>query len=185
MDDNENARKFLRNILSQNKTLKIIESQSGISALEIIRKGNIKIILTNTHMPGMSGIEFISEVRSMGNNTPVIFLSEQADKTLAIMALKLRAFDFIEREFQSELPAAVIKALATYEIAISEKFQVFGLSTSKNRILEFLLKGFSNKEIADRINISEQGVKYHVSGLFKKFDATNRTELRDKIWKII
>jgi DNA-binding NarL/FixJ family response regulator len=55
------------------------------------------------------------------------------------------------------------------------------LNRTQMRVLEFILAGESNKEIANRINLSEQGVKYHVGILLKMFNVVNRIDLRIKI----
>ena len=55
------------------------------------------------------------------------------------------------------------------------------LSGTQMRVLEQILAGKSNKEIATRVSLSEQGIKYHVSILLKMFSVRNRAHLRNKI----
>lgn len=60
-------------------------------------------------------------------------------------------------------------------------FKDFCLTKQQYSILSLVLEGLSNKEIAQHLNLSEQGVKYHVGHLFKKFKTQNRIELRRKV----
>jgi DNA-binding NarL/FixJ family response regulator len=186
VDDCEVIRQLIREALINLKQVDIIESNNGISALEILEEQNIKIILTDIEMPGMSGIEFVSEVRKKGLNTPVIFISGEANMELAIQALKLGAFDFIEKPFRGDdILTTVTKALKTQDSVLLTKLEGLNLNSTQIKILEMLMKGLSNKEIAGVVKLSEQGVKYHVGNLFKRFDTNNRGELRDKIWVIV
>ncbi len=168
------------------KDIEIIESDSISNALEAVDKHNIKLILTDTVLGDKDGMDFISTLRSKGLETPVIFLSSQADKNLAIKALRLKAFDFIEKPFQDEfLLKTVGQALASKDSKFLPKLENLNLNLTQIRVLEMLMKGLSNKEIADVVNLSEQGVKYHVGNLFKRFESSNRSTLRSKIWELI
>ena len=186
VDEDQKARTSVKVILKKVNDIEIREADNCDSALEILEKQRINIIIAETQMKGVDGIEFTSLVRNKGFDTPVIFLSEHAEVDIVIKALKLRAFDFIEKKSQSKtLLPAVQRALTTKNLELLGKLQSLNLNSIQVSILEMLIKGLGNKEISKTVNLSEQGVKYHLGRLFKRFDSTNRTELRGKIWKLV
>jgi DNA-binding CsgD family transcriptional regulator len=65
------------------------------------------------------------------------------------------------------------------------RLENYNLNQKQIRILEMLVRGESNKGIAEAIHLSEQGVKYHVGNLLEKFDSKNRVELRGKLNTIL
>ncbi len=186
VDDDATTRKLIRTILCDIKTEEIIESDSALDALEIIGKCKLKTIITDIKMPGMDGLEFISVLREKGIGIPVIFISGFADKDLAIKALRLGALDFLEKPFQNDmLLAAVTRAIALTDSDVTSRLQSLNLNSTQIKILDMLLKGLGNKEIASRVNLSEHGVKYHVRNLLRRFESSDRSELRNKIWSRI
>jgi DNA-binding CsgD family transcriptional regulator len=76
------------------------------------------------------------------------------------------------------------RALEIVNAHLSKKLQDLNLSSNQIRILELLTQGKSNKEIAGVINISEQGVKYHIGNLFRRFSATCRNDLKSIVRKL-
>ncbi|MDZ4677175.1 MAG: LuxR C-terminal-related transcriptional regulator [Oligoflexia bacterium] len=65
------------------------------------------------------------------------------------------------------------------------RLENYNLNQKQIRILEMLIRGESNKGIAEAIHLSEQGVKYHVGNLLEKFESKNRVELRGKLNQIL
>jgi two-component system response regulator FixJ len=184
--DDEMGRKLIRLAIKNLRDIEIIETDTVQSALEAIAQYNIKVILTDIVLGEPDGKDLVSIVRNKGLETSVIFVASQADKNLAIKAVRLKAFDFIEKPFQNDiLLAAVEKALASSDSEFLPKLENLNLNFTQIRVLEMVMKGLSNKEIADIVNLSEQGVKYHVGNLFKRFESSNRSTLRSKIWEII
>src|ERR1700677_2090108 len=100
--DDEQGRKLVRTALKDLGDIEILESDNARNALEITNKYKINLILTDIVLGNRDEIDFISTLRNSGRDTSVIFVSGQADKTLAIKALRLKAFDFIEKPFQND-----------------------------------------------------------------------------------
>ena len=184
--DDESSRKLIRTALKGLGDIEIIESGNVGDALEVLAKYNVKLVLTDISLSDSEGVDLVSTLRSKGIDTSVIFVSAQADKNLAIKALRLKAFDFIEKPFQNNvLLTAAESALASQDSDFLPKLESLNLNSTQIKVLDMLMKGLTNKEIADMVNLSEQGVKYHVGNLFKKFETSSRSTLRTKIWEII
>jgi FixJ family two-component response regulator len=155
---------------------------NGMVALELLKRRSFQVVLTDIMMPMMSGLELIHACRLLGAHNRFILFSGHADKENAIQGLKLGAVDFIEKPFQlKELLGSIEAAFEKDEMGVRSRLEGLNLSHAQIRITELLLQGLSNKQIANIVNLSEQGVKYHLSNLLEKFQVTNRIELRSKI----
>lgn len=186
VEDEEEVRSGIKEILSSLLDIDILEAHDGKAALEIVKNRAVNAILTDIRLPTMDGLEFISCAKAIGLNIPIIFFSAYADKDNALKALRLGAFEFIEKPFQmSHLVNVVKKALLQENLKLASRLQSLNLSAKQTEILEFLLQGKTNREIANTVKLSEPTVKYHVGELFKQFATTNRFELKEKVRSII
>ena len=185
--DDPNDRAEVKQTLSELKDVGLLEAEDAMSALKMIDDHEIKVMITDIKMNGMGGIELASKVRNRESaKIPVIFFTGHGDKNSAIEALRMGAFDYIEKEDRnSKLLEAVEKALAICDLELAHRLQRLSLNSTQIKVLEMLMKGMSNKEIAEIVNLSEQGVKYHVGNLFRRFHTTGRNELREKIWGMV
>jgi FixJ family two-component response regulator len=114
-----------------------------------------------------------------------VLITGFADKELVIKAFRFGAFDILEKPIQLQsLNETLDRALEIVNAHLSKKLQDLNLSSNQIRILELLTQGKSNKEIAGVINISEQGVKYHIGNLFRRFSATCRNDLKSIVRKL-
>jgi DNA-binding NarL/FixJ family response regulator len=183
VDDDDNFRMGLKETLAAVLNISIIEVSSAKAALEVLKTQHVSAILSDIKMPEMDGIEFVTCTRALGLLQPVIFITGHADKDSAIQALRLGAVEYIEKPFRtSELIQAVKKMFSQDEISQKEKLQSLGLSALQIDILDFILKGKSNREISSAVQLAEQTIKYHVGNLLTKFGAENRVVLRTKVW---
>lgn len=75
---------------------------NGAQALELLKEHKFSIILSDISMPEMTGDVFLKKIRLLGFTTPIVFLTGNSSKDLAIEALKLGAADFLEKPFDTE-----------------------------------------------------------------------------------
>lgn len=99
VDDEVDIREVLRESLADHVDL-IFEAGDGAEALEKLQTISVHAILSDINMPKMSGLELLRNLRKMGKNTPFIVLTGFGDKEMAIQALRLGAFDFLEKPFK-------------------------------------------------------------------------------------
>ncbi len=186
VDDDDSFRMGLKETLAAVLNISIIEVGSAKAALEVLKTQNVSAILSDIKMPEMDGIEFVTCTRALGLVQPVIFITGHANKDSAIQALRLGAVEYIEKPFRtSELIQAVRKMFSHDDLQQKEKLQSYGLSNLQINILDFILKGKSNREIAEAVQLAEQTIKYHVGNLLTKFGAENRVILRTKVWALM
>ncbi|OQW49170.1 MAG: hypothetical protein A4S09_03645 [Proteobacteria bacterium SG_bin7] len=91
--------------------INIVLAENGASALKIVNGGErtIDAILSDINMPEMNGLELLKNLREMDNFVPFVFLTGYGDKAKVIEALKLGAFDFLEKPYQQSELFSVIK----------------------------------------------------------------------------
>lgn len=108
IDDDKLVRKiFKMNLLKEGYD--VLEAEDGPSGLALVGDEHPDLILTDYQMPGLNGIEVLSEIRRNRTNTPVIMLTAFGDAVLTIKAIQLGAFDFLEKPVSPELLKSTVR----------------------------------------------------------------------------
>jgi FixJ family two-component response regulator len=136
-------------------------------------------------MPGMTGLEVQQALVRSGNRAPVIFISAHPDVASSVQAMKAGAVDFLTKPFDpSELLTAVQAALARTRLSSAAQAERAGvarlfshLTPRERQVLEQLLRGKRNKEIARALGASEKTIKVHRSRLQQKMGVRSLAEL--------
>lgn len=136
-------------------------------------------ILLDIRMPGSDGLAVLKELRTLGIAWPVIVMTGHGEVATAVSAMKLGALEFLEKPFrEEELLEALRRAsdalrLSEEEVATRSDAlaRVRSLSTRELQMLQALLNGSSNKQIADDLGISIRTVEMHRAGLMRKLQA--------------
>ena len=123
VDDEENARLYLANILHELfPEFEILMAASPTEALFILIKQKITIILLDVEMPGMTGLEFADDLHKQLTGVPVIFVSAYKRAEFIQKALRLNAVDYIDKPVDpKELEIAILKACDYPELHIKKK----------------------------------------------------------------
>lgn len=162
---------------------------SGEEFLQAWSADMLGCILLDVRMNGMSGLEVFDFLRKKRARQPVIFLSGHGDLPMAVSSLKLGAADFIEKPFSdNDLVDRVLEVLARYEQE-NQNYQrsqqwaekIATLSTREKQVLELVLKGYLNKQIADELDITMRTVEVHRARALEKTGAKNIIELA-RLW---
>lgn len=142
-------------------------------------------VVADVRMPGMSGLDLVRRFANEGIPVPVIMITGHGDIDMAVAAIKLGAFDFIEKPFdESRLLESVEiatgdarhKQFVTAELSdLRSRFE--GLSERQRQVLELAVTGLSNKEIATRLGISFRTVEIHRAWMMERMGARNLAEL--------
>lgn len=134
---------------------------------------------------GMSGLEVFDALQASGPGLPVVFLTGHADVPMAVEALKKGAFDFLEKPFNDNaLVDRVIAGLQTADAALQGEKRRDGidrrlasLTLREREVLDHLLAGSLNKQIADTLGVSMRTVEVHRARVFEKMGVRNAVEL--------
>lgn len=165
-----------------------IEAQTYASAaafLEKLPEIGLSCVITDVRMPGLSGIDLLKRLRELKIDVPVIVITGHADVPLAVEAMKFGAIDFLEKPFDDDvLLASVQSALRQWsgetkrhlERAVIES-RLAVLSNRERDVLNGLVAGRANKQIAFDLGISPRTVEIYRANLMDKMQAASLSEL--------
>lgn len=105
VDDFATMRRIIKNILRELGYENIFEADSGLSALEVLKKENINFIISDWNMPQMSGIELLKAVRNSENwrDIPFLMVTAEGQKENVIEAAKNKVSNYIVKPFTAEV----------------------------------------------------------------------------------
>jgi RNA polymerase sigma factor (sigma-70 family) len=142
-------------------------------------------VVADVRMPGMSGLDLVRHLADAAFDVPIVLITGHGDVDMAVQAIKLGAFDFIEKPFDESRLLETIRAAAgqlrlerseTNELAeLRERMQ--GLSDRQRQVMDLAVAGLSNKEIATRLGISPRTVEIHRAWMMERMGAKNLAEL--------
>jgi two-component system response regulator FixJ len=142
-------------------------------------------VITDVRMPEMSGIEMLRRLQSIPNKLPVIVITGHGDITIAVEAMKLGAVDFLEKPYDDEALVSAIRAALTRsedeakrgEQIAEIKRRMAELSQRERQVLDGLIAGQPNKNIAADLQISPRTVEIYRANVMTKMKASSLSEL--------
>jgi len=132
VDDEADIRDVLRLPL-EDLGYKVLLAENAKKALELFRKENPAIVLTDIKMPGMDGIELLHEIKKDSPNTEVIMITGHGDMNLAIKSLKYEATDFIIKPINVD---ALEIALGRAEERISTRLKLLEYTQNLEKLIQ-------------------------------------------------
>lgn len=142
-------------------------------------------IVSDVRMPEISGLDLLRTLRSSGDPRPLLLMTGHGDVELAVQAIKLGAFDFVEKPFSNDrLIASVEEALVASESSLKEQLELdelksrfAALSDRQRDTMQLLIRGLSNKEIGQQLGISPRTVEIHRTWVMTKMSARSIADL--------
>lgn len=162
----------------------VAEASDGEEAIEVYEDVLPDIVLMDLRMPGMGGVQAILAIRKRFPDARVIVLSTYDLDEDIHRALQSGAKSYLLKDMPTEEIASTIRAVYTGDAflprqvaaRLDERSEREQLTERERDVLEALIKGRSNKEIASSLCISEDTVKSHLKTLFAKLHVRDRTE---------
>jgi two-component system response regulator DctR len=143
------------------------------------------VVLLDIRMEPLSGLETFEQLKGLGWPWPVLFLTGHGELSMAVAAVKNGAWDFLEKPFQNNL--LVDKVQSARQAALNLQMDagqqlrfrqaLAALSTREREVLDGLLQGHYNKNIADHMGITPRTVEFHRANLFEKLQVKSAVEL--------
>jgi two-component system response regulator DctR len=164
---------------------------SGEAFLAGFTDDTARCIVLDVRMEGLSGVEVFDQLLARRCRVPVIFLTGHGDVPLAVTALKSGAFDFVEKPFNdNQLVDRIIEAMKVCEVRLQEQHaeaevavRLGQLTTRERQVMERVLAGELNKQIADALDIAIRTVEVHRARIFEKLGVRSAVELAGLVLK--
>ncbi|MGI6250083.1 MAG: response regulator [Anaerolineaceae bacterium] len=200
-DDQEIVREGLRNILESDRELVVvgtaIHGQDALDHLEVVQPD---LVLMDLHMPIMSGPEAIRRIRANNKTLPVLVLTTYSEDTWLFDAIRSGATGYILKDRPGAELISIIKETVQGGHYIDpqvagkliknvasnypkEKESGIELTEREAEILNLVVKGYSNPEIAAGLFLSEGTVRNHMTVIFSKLGVQDRTQAAVKAIK--
>ena len=184
VDDDVSLRKSLARLLATHgyRTTAFADPQQF---LREVRDEGPACALVDMKMPGLDGLEVQKRLMKTAITLPIVFITGHGTIPMTVRAIQDGAVDFLEKPFEEEaLLGAIEKALLLHveRLADKEDRERFAkgyarLSERETQVLELIVKGFINREIADLLGISEKTVKNHRASVMSKMAVDSLVEL--------
>jgi DNA-binding NarL/FixJ family response regulator len=201
-DDHPIFRDGLCKLLALEEDFQVVaQAQDGQQVLEVLQQFEPDILLLDLKMPGLDGLATLQRLQASRNRTKVIVLTASEDKNEFIQAMKFGTSGIVLKQTATELliksirkvyageiwldsntTAAVMRQFAAAEDAppgtpAARERERPPLSQREREIVALVAQGFKNKEMAEKMFISEQTVKNHLHNIFDKLGVSDRLEL--------
>jgi DNA-binding NarL/FixJ family response regulator len=161
----------------------VASGTNGEEAVELFRTHRPDVTLIDLMMPGMGGVDAIRKIREIAPDARVIALTTYRGDEDIHRALDAGAMGFLLKDtMRKELTAAIqkvagggrfISPVAVHSLV--ENSSRAGLTPREIEVLNCIANGLRNKEIASRLTLSEDTIKFHIRGILSKLDVNDRT----------
>jgi DNA-binding NarL/FixJ family response regulator len=205
-DDHPIFRDGLCRLLALEDDFEVVaQAQDGRQVLDVLQQFEPDILLLDLKMPGLDGLATLQRLQIAKNKTRVIVLTASDDKNEFVQAMKLGTSGIVLKQTATELliksirkvhageiwldsytTAAVIRQFvandespvaAMQQASPARERERSPLSQREREIVALVAQGFKNKEMAEKMFISEQTVKNHLHNIFDKLGVSDRLEL--------
>lgn len=192
-DDHEIVRRGLAQLIGDVPDMCVAGSVAhGAEVLEIVRRQACDVVVLDIAMPGMNGLDVLKAIRRHDPDLPVLLLTIYPEEQYAIRALRSGASGYVTKESAGEELITAIRAVAAGRKYISAQLaeRLAGyvqaghqgsleelLSDREYEIMQLLVAGKRNKEIAHELCISPKTVSTHRMRILRKMDLTSNADL--------
>jgi DNA-binding NarL/FixJ family response regulator len=174
-DDHTLFRAGLARILARDPRLEVVaQARNGAEAVEETLALRPDVVLMDLQMPGLNGVEAVKRLHQDAPAVRVLVLSGYADRSMVTEAIDSGAFGYADKDTTPE--DMVERILSASSSSQRQRAAPADLSGRELDVLNQVATGLANKQIARRLGISEKTVRNHLSRVFNKLHAANRTE---------
>ncbi|WP_122232440.1 response regulator transcription factor [Pseudomonas syringae] len=184
LDDDLSVRSSLEDLLAS-VGLRSMLFGSTREFLDTPRPDAPGCLILDIRMPGMSGLDFQEHMARSGISLPVIFITGHGDIPMSVRAMKAGAVEFLTKPFRDQdLLDAIQQGLAQdrsrrQSAAVEAELQRrhASLNLGEQQVMELVVSGLLNKQIAARLNVSEITVKVRRGSVMRKMEADSLADL--------
>ncbi len=198
-DDHALFREGLRKLLEAERGIQIVgEAVDGEETVKVVRQLKPHVLLLDLSLPKLSGLEVLAELSKLELQTRTIMLTAAIEREQVVEALQLGVRGIVLKHSALQLLLKSIRCVndGQYWVdqegvsdlihalrrmkpsrGVSEAPRNFGLSSREMEVIALIVAGYTNKDLARELGISENTAKHHLTNIFDKLGVSNRLEL--------
>ena len=197
-DDHMIVRLGLAALFSHEKDMLVLgEAEDGLQAVDMAQKLHPDVIVMDLMMPGLDGVGATRKIKELSPDTRILILTSYSTSDGIAHALDADADGAVLKTSDDASMLTAIRTIAAGERFVSTEIQNLlavdppakELSPRQKDVLDSMIRGLTNKNIAEQLGIGEGRVEAHINAIFSKINAANRAEavaiaLRKQLLKI-
>ena len=184
VDDDEGVRDSLQWLL-EGKDYRVRCYDSAESFLSRYDPREVACLIVDIRMGGMSGMELQDRLIERKSPLPIVFITGHGDVPMAVSTMKKGAMDFIQKPFQEEALVSLVERMldqaresfSQHQSSASREALLAKLTSREAQVLERIVAGRLNKQIADDLGISIKTVEAHRANIMEKLGANTVADL--------
>ena len=175
LDDEPTIREVVKETLEDSK-FKVSCFDNPTECLVRLRSQRCDLLITDLKMPEKDGIELLTDVQHLAPWVPVLMITGYGDVPTAVKAMKAGAADFIEKPLEKKSFVRKIKTILKKNVSVHPDLGT-SLTRTEKRILQLVINGMCNKEIATMLHRSARTIEVHRAHIMHKLGVDNLVEL--------
>ena len=198
-DDHALFREGLRKLLEAEPGMRIVgEAVDGEDTVRVVGELKPHVLLLDLSLPKLSGLEVLAELGKLGTQTRTIMLTAAIEREQVIEALQLGVRGIVLKHSALQLLLKSIRCVHEGQYWVGQESvsdlihalrrmrpsnsapgvrRNFGLSSREMEVIALIVAGYTNKDLARKLGISENTAKHHLTNIFDKLGVSNRLEL--------
>jgi len=198
-DDHALFREGLRKLLEAEPGVRIVgEAVDGEETVKVVGQLKPHILLLDLSLPRMSGLEVLVELSKLGVDTRTIMLTAAIEREQVVEALQLGVRGIVLKHSALQVLLKSIRCVNEGQYWVGQEGvsdlihalrrmkpshsasgpgRNFGLSSREMEVIALIVAGYTNKDLARELGISENTAKHHLTNIFDKLGVSNRLEL--------
>jgi len=200
-DDHEVVRNGVRSYLETLPDFRVVgEASSGEETVSLVAEHIPDIVLMDLIMPGMDGIETTRQIKKVSPRTQIVVLTSYHEDVHIFPALKAGAISYMLKDMKMEKLVEALRRAMQGEVTLHPRVAARVLETLRGEgaaeeplfteltereldVLKLIANGLTNSQIAEKLVISENTVKGHVSNILSKLHLADRTQVAVYAWQ--
>jgi FixJ family two-component response regulator len=184
VDDDEAVRDSLQWLL-EGKGYRVRCFDSAESFLSRYDPREVACLIVDIRMGGMTGLELQTKLIASRSPLPIVFITGHGDVPMAVDTMKKGAMDFIQKPFKEDQLVALVERMldlakdtfSEYQLSVDRDALLSKLTTREAQVMERIVAGRLNKQIADDLGISIKTVEAHRANIMEKLSANTVADL--------
>ncbi len=189
VDDHELVRHGLAMLLGGADDIDLVGlATDGAEALTLVEEHHPDVVLMDLSMPGMDGVEATRRISSTYPSTAVVVLSSFSERRTVLEAIDAGAAGYLLKDGGMDDILRAVRAAAQGESPLAPRAaqailsarparQMPDLSVREREVVDYVVEGLRNREIAERMGITEKTVKTHLTHVYQRLAVDTRAEM--------